>query len=160
MKKIVVPCDFSEPSLEAVKFAIDLATQSGGSVAVVKVIDLPILAYGASIDMPIYNFSPNLLKELEEEAKSSRTTLGFCLEQRVHVEQERDDLLLAPAQIGAFVAENHPCEREGLAVPLGTSVEAQRRPLRITDRCGGHVRELGEHGLRLLEQIGRGRTRR
>lgn len=71
MKKIVVPCDFSEPSLEAVKFAIDLATQSGGSVAVVKVIDLPILAYGASIDMPIYNFSPNLLKELEEDAKSS-----------------------------------------------------------------------------------------
>ena len=71
MKKIVVPCDFSEPSQEAFKFAIDLAQQSNGSVTVIKVIDLPILAYGASIDMPIYNFSPSLVEELKEDANRS-----------------------------------------------------------------------------------------
>jgi nucleotide-binding universal stress UspA family protein len=71
MKKILVPCDFSEPSQEAFKFAVDLAAHVGSSVTVLKVIDLPILAYGASIDMPIYNFSPSLIKELEEDAKIS-----------------------------------------------------------------------------------------
>jgi nucleotide-binding universal stress UspA family protein len=71
MKKIVVPCDFSEPSIEAFKFAIDIASHSGGKVTVLKVIDLPIVVYGASIDMPAYNFSPTLLKELEEDAEKS-----------------------------------------------------------------------------------------
>jgi nucleotide-binding universal stress UspA family protein len=71
MKKIVVPCDFSEPSVEAFKFAIDIASHSGGKVTVLKVIDLPIVVYGASIDMPAYNFSPTLLKELEEDAEKS-----------------------------------------------------------------------------------------
>ena len=28
MKKIIVPCDFSEPAIEAFKFAIDLAIKS------------------------------------------------------------------------------------------------------------------------------------
>lgn len=71
MKKILVPCDFSEPSQEAFKFAVDLAKLNDGSVTVLKVIDVPILAYGASIDMPIYTFSPTLIKELEEDAKST-----------------------------------------------------------------------------------------
>jgi len=71
MKNILVPCDFSLPSQEAFKFAVDLAMQSDRSVTVLKVIDLPILAYGASVDMPAYTFSPTLIKELEEDAKSS-----------------------------------------------------------------------------------------
>lgn len=71
MKKILVPCDFSEPSQEAFKFAVDLAKQNDGSVTVLKVIDIPTLAYGASIDMPVYTYSPNLIKELEEDAKDS-----------------------------------------------------------------------------------------
>lgn len=71
MKKILVPCDFSEPSLEAFQFATDLAARSGGKVIVLKVIDLPIVSYGASIDIPIYNYSPSLLKDLEIEARKS-----------------------------------------------------------------------------------------
>jgi nucleotide-binding universal stress UspA family protein len=71
MKKILVPCDFSEPSLEAFQFAMDVAARSGGKVIVLKVIDLPIVPYGASIDMPIYNYSPSLLKDLELDAKKS-----------------------------------------------------------------------------------------
>lgn len=71
MKKILVPCDFSEPAMEAFQFAVDLASHSGGKVVVLKVIDLPISTYGASIDMPLYTYSPSLLKDLEEEAKKS-----------------------------------------------------------------------------------------
>jgi nucleotide-binding universal stress UspA family protein len=71
MKKILVPCDFSEPAMEAFQFAVDLASHSGGKVVVLKVIDLPISTYGASIDMPIYNYSPSLLKDLEMDARKN-----------------------------------------------------------------------------------------
>jgi nucleotide-binding universal stress UspA family protein len=71
MKKILVPCDFSEPAIEAFRFAIDLAVRSQGKVVVLKVIDLPNVTYGASIDMSIYNYNPTLLKDLEEDAKKS-----------------------------------------------------------------------------------------
>lgn len=70
MKKIIVPCDFSEPSIEAFKFAIDLAIKSKGSVLVLKVIDIPI-AYEASFAMPSYAFNLGMSKELEEDAKKS-----------------------------------------------------------------------------------------
>lgn len=71
MKKILVPCDFSEPSLEAFQFAIDLANHSGGSITVLTVIDLPVVVYGASIDMPAYDFSSHLQKGMEEDANAS-----------------------------------------------------------------------------------------
>lgn len=71
MKKILVPCDFSEPAMEAFQFAVDLTSHSGGKLVVLKVIDLPISTYGASIDMPFYTYSSSLLKDLEEDAKKS-----------------------------------------------------------------------------------------
>lgn len=70
MKKIIVPCDFSEPSIEAFKFAIELATKSKGLVLVLKVIDIPIV-YEASFGMPSYAFNAGLLQELDEDAKKS-----------------------------------------------------------------------------------------
>lgn len=71
MKKILVPCDFSEPAVEAFQFAVDLAIHSGGSISVLTVIDLPVVVYGASIDMPAYDFSSDMHKGLEEEAKKN-----------------------------------------------------------------------------------------
>ena len=70
MKKILVPCDFSEPAVEAFKFAIDLATKSDGTVTVLKVIDLPVV-YETSFGMPAYTFNSKLLKELEDEERKS-----------------------------------------------------------------------------------------
>jgi nucleotide-binding universal stress UspA family protein len=80
MKKIVVPCDFSEPAIEAFQFAVDVASHSGGKVIVLKVIDLPISTYGASIDVPLYTYSPSLLKDLEEDAKKKykKMSTKFC----------------------------------------------------------------------------------
>jgi len=71
MKKILVPCDFSRPAVEAFQFAIDLASQSGGKVTVLTVIDVPMIVYGASLDMPAYDFNTNLYNELEEAAKKN-----------------------------------------------------------------------------------------
>lgn len=43
MKRILVPCDFSKPAIEAYKFAVDLAAASRGEVLVMHAIALPML---------------------------------------------------------------------------------------------------------------------
>jgi nucleotide-binding universal stress UspA family protein len=68
MKRILVPCDFSEPAIEAYKFALDLATASEGEVLVLKAIDLPIMLAGG-FDVQPYTFDPSILKDLEDDAK-------------------------------------------------------------------------------------------
>jgi nucleotide-binding universal stress UspA family protein len=69
MKKILVPMDFSTPSLEAFQFALDLANKSGGSITVLNVINLPTSVYGPSIDMPVYLYDLEMLNDLKLSAK-------------------------------------------------------------------------------------------
>jgi nucleotide-binding universal stress UspA family protein len=68
MKKILVPCDFSMPAIEALRFAIDIASASGGSVKVLKVIELPVL-YENSLGLANYNFESGLMKELQDDGE-------------------------------------------------------------------------------------------
>ena len=68
MKKILVPCDFSAPAIEAFKFAIDMASQSGGSVHVLKVVELPVINESA-LGFPAYAFDAGLMKELREDGE-------------------------------------------------------------------------------------------
>ena len=63
MKKILVPCDFSLPAIEAFKFAVDIASKSGGSINVLKVIEMPVI-YESSLGLPSYNYDAGLMKEL------------------------------------------------------------------------------------------------
>lgn len=70
MKKILVPCDFSDCAIEAFKFALDLAARSNGEVSVVKVIDLPVV-YEATFGMPPYVLNPGFVKELDDDAQGS-----------------------------------------------------------------------------------------
>lgn len=63
MKKILVPCDFSKPAINAYRFALDLAHLSGGTVHLLNVIELP--AVYDSILMPVLNFEEQLFKDLE-----------------------------------------------------------------------------------------------
>jgi nucleotide-binding universal stress UspA family protein len=67
MKKILVPCDFSKPAINAYRFALDVAQQSKGTVHLLNVIELPILH--DSVLMPVLNFEAQLLEELKENAK-------------------------------------------------------------------------------------------
>ena len=66
MKKILVPCDFSKPAINAFRFALDVARQSKGTIQLLHVIDLPVLH--DSVLMPVLNFEEELLKELREKA--------------------------------------------------------------------------------------------
>jgi nucleotide-binding universal stress UspA family protein len=69
MKKILVPCDFSKPAINAFRFALDIAHQSSGTVHFVNVIELPILH--DTVLMPVLNFEQELLDDLRENANKS-----------------------------------------------------------------------------------------
>jgi nucleotide-binding universal stress UspA family protein len=68
MKKILVPCDFSEPAINAYRFALDIAQQSKGTIHLLNVIELPILH--DTLLMPTLNFEEELLKELKAKAEA------------------------------------------------------------------------------------------
>jgi nucleotide-binding universal stress UspA family protein len=70
MKKILVPCDFSESAVEAYLFAMNLATHSHAEVFVLKVIDLPFFYETTFGPTPQY-FDLSIFKDLEEEAKNN-----------------------------------------------------------------------------------------
>jgi nucleotide-binding universal stress UspA family protein len=69
MKKILVPFDFSEPALEAYKFALGIASGNGSEVFVLNVIDIPVM-YESTFGLQPYLFDASLLKELEESLKT------------------------------------------------------------------------------------------
>lgn len=73
MKKILVPCDFSKPAINAFRFAVDIAAQSKGSVYLLNVVELPVLH--DTVLMPVLNFEAELLKELKEKAEKSFSKL-------------------------------------------------------------------------------------
>ena len=73
MKKILVPCDFSKPALNAFRSALDIAAQSNGSVYLLNIIELPVL-HDTTL-MPVLNFEEELLQELKEKAEKSFSKL-------------------------------------------------------------------------------------
>jgi nucleotide-binding universal stress UspA family protein len=68
MKKILVPCDFSKPAVDAYRFALDVAKQSKGTVHLLHVIELPVLH--DTVLMPVLNFEEQLLKDLAADAET------------------------------------------------------------------------------------------
>lgn len=68
MKKILVPCDFSKPAINAFRFALDVASQSKGTIHLLHVIELPIMH--DTVLMPVLNFEEQLLKDLRENAET------------------------------------------------------------------------------------------
>lgn len=66
MKHILVPCDFSEQAINAFRVALDVAHQSGGTIHVVNVVELPVLH--DTVLMPVLSFEESLLNELRENA--------------------------------------------------------------------------------------------
>jgi nucleotide-binding universal stress UspA family protein len=69
MKRILVPCDFSEPALEAYHFATNIAAKAHAEVFVLKVIDLPF-AYETAFGAVPYSFDPAIIKEIMDGAKN------------------------------------------------------------------------------------------
>ena len=66
MKKILVPCDFSNPSIEAYKFAIDIASQSEGKVILLNVVELPKMHNTMT---PVMDYEMSFFNELKKTAE-------------------------------------------------------------------------------------------
>jgi len=67
MKNILVPCDFSKPAINAVRFALDVAANAQGTVHLINVVELPVLH--DTMLMPVLSFEEQLLIELREKAE-------------------------------------------------------------------------------------------
>jgi nucleotide-binding universal stress UspA family protein len=63
MKKILVPCDFSKPAINALRVAVDIAARAKATVHLIHVIELPVLH--DTVLMPVLNFEAALLEELK-----------------------------------------------------------------------------------------------
>jgi nucleotide-binding universal stress UspA family protein len=81
MKTILVPCDFSPPSTEAFKFAVDIARQSGGEIHLLNVIELPTL-YNETATM---SFEKPYLDELKLNTGKKFNEMSDKLAQGVKV---------------------------------------------------------------------------
>ena len=68
MKRILVPCDFSPPSIQAFKFASQIARASKGEVFLLHVVEVPTLHN--SIFSPVRAYENTFLKSVKE--KTSR----------------------------------------------------------------------------------------
>lgn len=68
MKRILVPCDFSKPAINAYRFALDIAAQARGTIHLLHVIELPVLH--DSLLMPVLDFEEQLLQDLRKSAES------------------------------------------------------------------------------------------
>ena len=68
MKKILVPCDFSEQAINAFQLAIDLSERSKREVHLLHVVELPVMH--DSMLMPTLAFEATLLKELGDNAET------------------------------------------------------------------------------------------
>lgn len=66
MKKILVPCDFSKPATNAFRFALDIATQSKGTIYLLHVLELPVI--NDPVIMPVMTFEQDFLKDLKQKA--------------------------------------------------------------------------------------------
>ncbi|MFN8333542.1 MAG: universal stress protein [Cyclobacteriaceae bacterium] len=75
MKKILVPCDFSATAVEAFKFALTLAGQSGGEVHVLHMIDTAVLTGSSSLAYS-YSFNAKTIQDLEGKADSYFKAMG------------------------------------------------------------------------------------
>ena len=73
MKKILVPCDFSKPAINAFRFALDIAQQSNGSVHLLNSIDLTGIQ--DPMMMPALTLEQGFIKELKEKASAEFTKI-------------------------------------------------------------------------------------
>jgi nucleotide-binding universal stress UspA family protein len=74
MKRILVPCDFSDTAMEAFKFAIDITQQTKGELHVLHVLDMTFLGGSPSLSHA-YAFNVEFLRDLEKETEEKFTSM-------------------------------------------------------------------------------------
>lgn len=70
MKRILVPCDFSEQAQQAYQFAMNIATKTDAEILVLKVIDLPF-THETIFEASPYSYDPQIITDIEKSAKEN-----------------------------------------------------------------------------------------
>lgn len=65
MKRILVPCDFSEPSKEAFKLAVAIASVAKSDVYLLHVVEVPVLHN--SLLVPVESYQASFLNEIKQK---------------------------------------------------------------------------------------------
>ncbi len=73
MKRILVPCDFTDSAIQAFKFAVDVANQGNGEVVLLHVVEIPVVH--ESVMMPAFSFEDTYLKEMKAKADQDFTKM-------------------------------------------------------------------------------------
>jgi nucleotide-binding universal stress UspA family protein len=113
MKKIIVPCDFSGPAINAFHFALDIASQAQGEVHLLHIIELPVL-YDSAL-MPVLAFEEAAFQDLKEKALK---------EMRHLIKQNRKEniKMIAEVRLGHVqtLINNYVSEKSGDLIIMGT----------------------------------------
>lgn len=67
MKKILVPCDFSDPAVQAFKLAVEIARQSKGEVFLLHVVEVPVMH--DTVIMPTLYFEQSFMNDMRANAE-------------------------------------------------------------------------------------------
>lgn len=84
MKHILVPCDFSEQSVNALKFAAQLQATSHSEIHLLHIVDLPFLY--DTVLMPALSFEEEKLQDLQSSAQKKLDSIALRVEARVRTQ--------------------------------------------------------------------------
>jgi nucleotide-binding universal stress UspA family protein len=69
MKKILVPCDFSKPAINAYRFALNIASRSRGAIHLIYVVELPVLH--DTMLMPVLSVEQDYVDDVKMKAEKN-----------------------------------------------------------------------------------------
>ncbi len=69
MKKILVPCDFSNTAMQAFRFACELASKSKGEIFLLHVVEMPVLPYSRFV--PVQAYEKSFMKGIKEKVNKN-----------------------------------------------------------------------------------------
>ena len=74
MKKILVPCDFSKPAVNAFRFAMDIASKEKSAVHLLFVAEFPVMP--ANVLMPVMGFETAFVEDITGKAEKEFKALS------------------------------------------------------------------------------------
>jgi nucleotide-binding universal stress UspA family protein len=87
MRKILVPCDFSAPAINAFRFALNIASKSGGLIHMIYVVELPVLH--DTMLMPVLSIERDYMEDLKGKTEEKfKALVKKCDRVGVKVETE------------------------------------------------------------------------
>jgi nucleotide-binding universal stress UspA family protein len=104
MKRILVPTDFSEQSVQAFKFAVDIARAARAQLYVIHMVELPLLQE-TTFGIQPHPFDPELLTELEARADSAFDKIKSEVSHDVQIRFQPIHDYVVPG-IRIFIAQN------------------------------------------------------